>query len=84
MTIATPSLQQSDVERILHHWSTMVRLAPQKRAKDFAVSVLALSRRPDRHPTKRQMAIMQRMVSGLFVHSGFGESEINVIERIEP
>ena len=53
-------------EELLFHLPTVARMASDEWAKSFAESVLKQSRRRGWHPSAKQLAAMQRMVSELF------------------
>ena len=54
------------IEEVLHHMPAVARLATNEWAKSFAESIVRQSRRRGWHPSAKQLAAMQRMVSELF------------------
>ncbi|KAA8616264.1 hypothetical protein [Salipiger aestuarii] len=69
-----------EIERALFHWPTVVRLAPQGWAQNFAKSIAAQSRRRNWNPTAKQAEIMRRMVNDLFTQASNEEGDFTVIE----
>lgn len=67
-------------EELLFHWSAVVQRAKNTWAKDFAASIAKQSRRRGWKPTPKQAALMQRMVSELFIHADHGEDDLTLIE----
>lgn len=67
-------------EELLFHWSAVVKQATNAWAKDFAASIAKQSRRRGWNPTPKQAALMQSMVSDLFLHSDQGEDDFSLIE----
>ena len=53
-------------EELLFHMPTVARRARDEWAKAFAESVVKQARRRNWHPSAKQLAMMQRMVSELF------------------
>lgn len=72
--------RQRTIEELLFHWPTVVRLAQNDWAKDFAKSVSLQSRRRNCTPSPKQLGIMQRMVADLFVPRAYEDVDFPVIE----
>lgn len=73
-------MNASEIERALFHWPTVVRLAPNGWAQDFARSIAAQSRRRGWKPSKKQAEIMKGMVNELFTHPSEKETDFDVFE----
>jgi len=54
------------VEELIWHMPTVARRARDEWAKAFAESIVKQARRRNWHPSAKQKAMMQRMVSELF------------------
>jgi hypothetical protein len=74
----------SELERLLFHWPSVAAAAQRgdcnEWARDFARSISMQSRRRGWRPSIKQHEIMQRMVNDLFLHTGTGEGDHQVIE----
>lgn len=78
MTMHHTFARPRTIEELMFHWPTVVRLAENDWAKSFASSIAKQSRRRNWRPTPKQLGIMQRMVTDLFIHRG---DDFDVIER---
>jgi len=54
------------IDELLWHMPTVARMARDEWAKGFAESIVKQARRRGWHPSAKQLATMQRMVSELF------------------
>ncbi|WP_415184689.1 hypothetical protein [Phaeovulum sp.] len=73
-------MTQRTIDELLFHWRTVIGKAPPGWARNFALSIQKARRRPDWHPSSKQLSLMQQMVAELFIH-GADDGEIDVIER---
>jgi hypothetical protein len=73
---------QRSLDELLFHWRAVIGAAPKGWARNFALSIQKASRKPDWHPSAKQLPLMQRMVSDLFTQRDPAEDEDD-LELIE-
>ena len=78
--IAMPITRERSLEEMLFHWNSVCNRAKDDWTKGFALSIAAASKRRHWKPTPKQLGIMQRMVSDLFVHWAADTDDGKVIE----
>lgn len=66
---------QRGIEELLHHWPAVLAAAPEGWARGFALSIQRSRNWPNWHPSAKQEALMQRMVSELFAAAGCAQKE---------
>lgn len=67
-----------NVDELLFHWPTVIRLAENDWAKGFAESIAKQSRRRGWKPSTKQFGIMRAVVSELFTRTQ--EADFDLIE----
>lgn len=70
------------VEELLWSWPTVCRMATTEWAKGFAASIAKQAKRPTWTPSRKQHALMQRMVSELYQHNSNEGGDFDVIDAV--
>lgn len=74
--------QQRSLDELLHHMKSLARQVDNDWEANFARSTLRHAKRPDWRPSGKQLLIMQRMVSEMFVRGGAQENDdLDLIDR---
>lgn len=68
-------MTESDLERLLYHWPTVVHRTTDVRRRQFALSIRKRARSKDWWPSQKQARVMRRMVDKLFASSTSGKGE---------
>lgn len=78
--IQMPITRERSLEELLFHWNAVINRAKDDWTKDFALSIAAASKRRHWKPSPKQLGIMQRMVSDLFVRRVDDSDDGQVLE----
>ncbi|MGR3368747.1 MAG: hypothetical protein ACU0CC_04865 [Sagittula sp.] len=80
MTYHCPAFAPADeLERLLFHMPTIAEKSENQWPRSFAQSIVRQSRRRGWKPSTKQLSMMRRLVSDLFVH-GYEGGDTDVLE----
>lgn len=78
--IHMPITRERSLQELLFHWKTVCNRANDDWTRDFSRSISSVSKRRNWNPTPKQLGIMQRLVSDLFIRRTDGDADAKVIE----